>query len=53
VRVTGERRPDGPAFPWPVPLQEGKTVDALTLPNISQGTANNQTALRIFAIAVG
>jgi hypothetical protein len=36
-----------------VPLQAGKTVDYLTLPNISQGTGNNQTAMHIFAIAVG
>ncbi|WP_328471588.1 glycoside hydrolase family 3 C-terminal domain-containing protein [Streptomyces sp. NBC_00448] len=36
-----------------VPLQAGKTVDYVTLPNISQGTANNQTAMHIFSIAVG
>jgi beta-glucosidase-like glycosyl hydrolase len=35
-----------------VSLQAGKTVDYLTLPNISQGTANNQTAMHIFAIAL-
>ncbi|SDM81667.1 glycoside hydrolase family 3 C-terminal domain-containing protein [Actinacidiphila guanduensis] len=36
-----------------VPIQAGKTIDYLTLPNISQGTGNNQTAMHIFAIAVG
>lgn len=36
-----------------VAIQAGKTVDYLTLPDIGQGTANNQTAMHIFAIALG
>ncbi|WP_031517837.1 glycoside hydrolase family 3 C-terminal domain-containing protein [Streptomyces sp. NRRL F-5123] len=35
------------------PLQPGKTIAYLTLPDIGPGAATNQVALHIFAIAVG
>jgi hypothetical protein len=35
------------------PLQAGKTIAYLTLPNIGPNAATNQVALHIFAIAVG
>lgn len=37
----------------PVPLQPGKTVSYVTLPDISQGVANGQSAMHIFAMAIG
>src|SRR5262249_28524434 len=36
-----------------VPLQPGKTVKLIALPDISQGVANGATAMHIFAIASG
>ena len=36
-----------------VPLDPGKTVASVTLPTISTGDGQNQTAMHIFAIAVG
>ncbi len=36
-----------------VPLQSGKTVAYLTLPNISNGVASGQAAMHIFAASVG
>lgn len=37
----------------PIPLQEGKTVRYLTLPDISNGANKGEAAMHIFAIAVG
>lgn len=36
-----------------VALQPGKTVAYVTLPDISQGVANGQGAMHIFAVSVG
>jgi len=36
-----------------VPLQQGKTVQYVTLPDISQGANTGQTAMHIFAMALG
>ncbi|HEX8007538.1 MAG TPA: glycoside hydrolase family 3 C-terminal domain-containing protein [Trebonia sp.] len=36
-----------------VPLQPGKTVEYVTLPDVSQGAATGQTTMHIFAIGVG
>lgn len=36
-----------------VPLQPGKTVQYVTLPNVSQGAASGQTAMHIFAMGFG
>jgi hypothetical protein len=36
-----------------VPLQAGKTVKYLTLPNVSDGATQGQTAMHIFAIGIG
>jgi len=36
-----------------VPLQQGKTVQYVTLPDVSQGANEGQTAMHIFAMAFG
>jgi len=36
-----------------VPLQQGKTVKYVTLPDVSQGVAQGQTAMHIFAVGIG
>ncbi len=36
-----------------IPLQQGKTVRYLTLPDVSDGAASGTTAMHIFAIAIG
>lgn len=36
-----------------VPLQPGKTVQSVTLPDVSQGVANGETVMHIFAIGIG
>jgi len=36
-----------------VPLQAGKTVRYVTLPDVSQGVASGETAMHIFAAAIG
>jgi hypothetical protein len=36
-----------------VPLQKGKTVKYVTLPDVSQGAAQGETAMHIFAIGIG
>jgi beta-glucosidase len=36
-----------------VPLQAGKTVRYVTLPNVSDGAHQGQTAMHVFAVAVG
>jgi hypothetical protein len=36
-----------------VPLESGKTVAYVTLPDISPGVANGTTAMHIFAMAIG
>ncbi|MCA1219744.1 glycoside hydrolase family 3 C-terminal domain-containing protein [Streptomyces sp. 8L] len=36
-----------------VPLKAGRTVEAVTLPNVSKTAANSQLALHIFSIAIG
>lgn len=36
-----------------VPLQAGKTVQYLTLPDISHGAINGQVAMHVFAVAIG
>ena len=41
------------AYHAPVALQPGKTVAYITLPDISQGVANGQGAMHIFAVSVG
>jgi beta-glucosidase len=37
----------------PIPLQAGKTVRYLTLPDISDGANQGAVAMHIFAVAVG
>jgi len=36
-----------------VPLQAGKTVKYVTLPDVSEGATQGQTAMHIFAIGIG
>ena len=36
-----------------IPLKSGKTVQYVTLPDVSQGIAQNQIAMHVFAIAIG
>jgi beta-glucosidase len=36
-----------------VPLQQGKAVAYVTLPDVSQGVATGETAMHIFAAAIG
>jgi beta-glucosidase-like glycosyl hydrolase len=36
-----------------VPLQQGKTVAYLTLPDVSQGVVSGQNAMHVFSVAVG
>ncbi len=36
-----------------IPLQAGKQVEFVTLPNVSSGVATNQTAMHIFAVSIG
>jgi hypothetical protein len=36
-----------------IPLQQGKTVNSVTLPNLGQGVATGQTAMHIFAMSIG
>ena len=36
-----------------IPLQTGKTVRYLTLPDVSDGAVNGTAAMHIFAIAIG
>jgi beta-glucosidase-like glycosyl hydrolase len=38
---------------YPVPLEAGKTVQYVTLPNISQGANVGATAMHVFAVAIG
>jgi len=37
----------------PIPLQPGKTVRYLTLPDISDGAPSGTAAMHIFSIAIG
>lgn len=36
-----------------VPMQQGKTVKYVTLPDVSQGVAQGQVAMHIFAVGIG
>ena len=36
-----------------VPLQQGKTVQYVTLPDVSDGATQGQTAMHIFAAGIG
>jgi beta-glucosidase len=36
-----------------IPLQSGKTVASITLPDVSPGVGGGQNAMHIFAAAIG
>jgi len=50
---TGQRQQKDSVYYASVPLQPGKTVRYVTLPNVSQQATQGQTAMHIFAIAIG
>jgi len=37
----------------PIPLEQGKTVAAVTLPDVSSAAAEGVITLHVFAIAIG
>ena len=50
---TGKQNQQVSVYYAAVPLQAGKTVRYVTLPDISQGVATGTTAMHIFAAAIG
>lgn len=50
---TGRQNQRVSVYYAPIPLQEGKTVRYLTLPDISNGANKGEAAMHIFAVAIG
>jgi beta-glucosidase len=50
---TGQQNQRVSVYYAPIPLQEGKTVRSITLPDISNGANKGEAAMHIFAIAIG
>lgn len=50
---TGRRTQTASIYYASVPLEQGKTVQYVTLPDVSQQPTTNQVAMHIFAIATG
>ncbi|MGW4210416.1 glycoside hydrolase family 3 C-terminal domain-containing protein [Lentzea sp. NPDC004789] len=50
---TGRNNQQVSMYYAPIPLQAGKTVKYLTLPDISNGANKGEAAMHIFAIAIG
>ena len=50
---TGKQNQNVSVYDAGVPLQAGKTVKYVTLPDVSQGATQGQTAMHIFAMGIG